>query len=54
MSLNPGETAEGSLFFPVVPAPRQLVLRGRQGEAPFELVLDLKALAGLHLKPAAL
>lgn len=53
LRLAPGETVAGSLFFPMTPGPRQLLLRGRCGEETVELALDLKPLAGLHLKPAA-
>ena len=42
---------QGSLFFPVVPGPQQMILHGKEGRVPFELALDLKPLAGLHLKP---
>lgn len=52
-ALAPGATVQGSLFFPMVPAPQRLILKGRAGEAPLELVLDLKPLAALHLKPGA-
>lgn len=48
--LAAGATRQGSLFFPAVPQPQRLVLRGKAGEAPLELVLDLKALAGLHVQ----
>jgi hypothetical protein len=49
-ALPAGATAAGSLFFPMTPAPRELVLRGdRAGEA-FELHVPLPALAQLHLQ----
>lgn len=51
-TLEPGQTIRGSLFFPMTPGPRSLTLKGTAAEAPFELVLDLKPFAGLHLKPA--
>ncbi len=50
--LTPGEAMQGSFFFPVVPGPQQLILRGKAGEAPLEILLDLKPLAGLHASPA--
>lgn len=53
LDLAAGAAVQGSLFFPMVPAPQRLVLRGKMGEAPLELVLDLEPLAGLHLDPAA-
>lgn len=52
LTVTPGATAAGSFFFPMTPGPQRLILKGKAGEAPFELVLELKPLAGLHLKPA--
>jgi hypothetical protein len=51
-TIAPGQSVTGSFFFPVVPAPQRLVLTGQAGGKPLDLVLDLKRLAGLHLKPA--
>jgi hypothetical protein len=51
-TLAPGQTAQGSFFFPISPGPQRLTLKGKSGEAPLELVLELKPLAGMHLKPA--
>lgn len=53
LTIEPGQDGTGSFFFPMTPAPQRLVLKGTAGEAPLELVLELKPLAGLHLKPAA-
>ncbi len=52
-NLPPGETAQGSLFFRVTPAPRRLVLACRAGDEAPQLDFDLAPLAHLHLKPAA-
>ena len=52
LTLEPGQDCTGSFFFPMTPAPQRLVIKGKAGEAPLELVLELKPLAGLHLKPA--
>jgi hypothetical protein len=52
LTIAPGATARGSLFFPMTPGPQRLTLKGKSGETPLELVLELKPLAGLHLKPA--
>ncbi len=52
-TLQPGKSVAGSLFFPMTPGPQRLRVKGRSGATPFELVLELKLLAGLHLKPAA-
>ncbi len=51
-TVAPGQTAEGSLFFPISPGPQRLTFKGKSGDAPLELVLELKPLDGLHLKPA--
>jgi hypothetical protein len=53
LDVAPGQSATGSFFFPMTPAPRRLVIKGTAGDAPLELTLELKPLAGLHLKPAA-
>jgi hypothetical protein len=42
-------TISGSLFFPVSPGPRRLVLRYRVGDAIEGVTVDLAPLAGLHL-----
>lgn len=52
LDLSAGASAQGSLFFPVVPAPQRLILQGGSGEESLSLELDLKPLAGLHLEPA--
>lgn len=50
-TLAPGQVATGSFFFPMTPGPQRLQLKGTSGKNPFELALELKPLAGLHLKP---
>jgi len=52
LTVAPGQSVAGSLFFPAAPSPQRLILKGKAGDAPVELVLELKALASLHLKPA--
>jgi hypothetical protein len=52
LTIVPGRSVTGSFFFPLVPAPQRLILRGKSGADPWELVLDLKPLASLHLKQA--
>lgn len=52
LELAGGATVQGSLFFPMAPAPRRLLVQVRAGDAPFEVGLDLTPLAGLHLEPA--
>jgi hypothetical protein len=52
LTVAPGVTARGSFFFPMAPGPQRLTLKGKAGDSPLELVLELKPLAGLHLKPA--
>lgn len=52
VTLPPGATHSGSLFFPITPAPRQLSLRClAQDGTVQELVIDLSQLADLHLAP---
>lgn len=51
-TLPPGESATGSLFFPMTPGPKRLTVKGRNKDTPVELTLELKPLAGLHLQPA--
>lgn len=51
LTIEPGQDCTGSLFFPMTPAPQRLVITGAAGETPLELVLELKPLARLHLKP---
>jgi hypothetical protein len=51
-SVAPGESATGSLFFPMTPGPQRLILRGHNGELPLEVVLELGPLSGLHLQSA--
>jgi hypothetical protein len=52
LTVAPGATGSGSLFFPMTPGPQRLIGKGQAGGIPVELVLELKPLAGLHLKPA--
>jgi hypothetical protein len=52
LTIAPGATVKGSLFFPVTPGPKQLALVAHSGSVPTELTLDLKLLADLHFKPA--
>lgn len=50
LTLAPGETQTGSLFFPMLPGPRSLNLHWTDGSATDEVVLPLDILSGLHLK----
>jgi hypothetical protein len=51
LTLAPGETRTGSLFFPMVPNPRSLGLRWSTGTTSGETVLPLDFLRGLHTTP---
>jgi hypothetical protein len=51
VTLPPGGSIEGSLFFPMTPGPQRLVLNGRYGDTPVVLTLELDPLASLHFKP---
>ena len=52
LTLAPGETRTGSLFFPMVPNPRSLGLSWSAGPSRGESVLPLDFLHGLHAAPA--
>lgn len=51
LTLNPGATVSGSLFYPMVASPRELRLEWRRGRERGEAVLKLDFLKGLHLQP---
>lgn len=53
LTLAPGQTRLGCLFFPMVPNPRSLGLRWSTGPASSESVLPLDFLHGLHVKAPA-
>lgn len=48
LTLAPGQARAGSLFFPMSPNPRALILRWRRGEADDEARLTLDFLHGMH------
>ena len=50
LTLAPGETRIGSLFFPMTPSPRALTLRWSSGPSGDGLTLPLDFLQGLHVK----
>jgi hypothetical protein len=50
LTIAPGETAQGSLFFRITPSPRELVLHCRTDEAAHDVSVSLTALRGLHLR----
>ena len=54
LTLGPGETRIGSLFFPMVPNPRALGLRWSSGATGGGLLLALGSVQGLHIKAPAL
>ncbi len=49
LALKPGETKQGSLFFPVSPGPQRLLVRCQANGVTQLVTLDLTPLAGLHL-----
>jgi hypothetical protein len=54
LTLAPGQTVEGSLFFRITPAPQRLVLHSAAGDQPHDTAIALTPLSGLHLRaPAA-
>lgn len=48
-----GQAVTGSWFFPMTPAPRELVVRARRGGEAFDLHVSLPELEKLHLRPDA-
>lgn len=52
LTVAPEKNVTGSFFFPMTPGPKKFYLRGRRGDHPVLLAVDLAPLAGLHLKPA--
>jgi hypothetical protein len=53
LSIAPGETRTGSLFFPMVPNPRSLDLNWSNGSDTRDSVLPLDFLHGLHVTAAS-
>jgi hypothetical protein len=51
--VTPGQMLQGSWYFPVTPAPRQLVARYRAAGDAGKVTLALPLLAKLHVKPPA-
>jgi hypothetical protein len=51
-AIAPGESAQGSFFFPLTPGPQSLVLYVSLDGEMHEITLPLIPLAGLHLPPA--
>jgi hypothetical protein len=49
ITVAPGETVSGSLFFPMTPGPQKFALRGRSGASEVDLQVGLAPLAALHL-----
>jgi hypothetical protein len=49
LTLGPGETRTGSLFFPMIPNPQALTLRWTGTAGDGETALDLHFLEGLHV-----
>jgi len=51
-TLAPGESVNGSLFFPMTPGPQRLLLHAHGALEPHEVRLELGPLSALHLKAA--
>ena len=47
--LQPGQSATGSVFFPMIPGPRRLELQGLNGGKPVQISIQLTGLSRLHL-----
>ena len=52
LELQPGETRQGSLFFPITPGPQRLQLNFRGDGTAQSLAIDLTPLANLHFAQA--
>jgi hypothetical protein len=52
LTLRPGESRTGSLFFPMIPNPQALTLRWMGTAGDGETALDLHFLEGLHVTSA--
>jgi hypothetical protein len=52
LTVGPGETRTGSLFFPMIPNPQALILRWTGTAGDGETALDLHFLEGLHVASA--
>ena len=52
LRLEPGKSAKGSLFFPMIPGPRRFVLQGESDGQPVEIVIPLTSISTLHLATA--
>ncbi|MCF7686801.1 MAG: hypothetical protein K9M98_11610 [Cephaloticoccus sp.] len=48
MTVPPGATLRGSLFYPLTPGPERLQAKGQLGNKSWSLTLDLPDLAGVH------
>lgn len=53
LTLAPGQTVQGSLFFRITPSPRELALHCGVGESVNNVVVLLTPLVGLHLRSAS-
>jgi hypothetical protein len=51
LTLAPGQTVQGSLFFRITPGPQRLALHGRAADQPCDVTIPLTPLAGLHFAP---
>jgi hypothetical protein len=51
LTLAPGQTVQGSLFFRITPGPQRLALHGRAADQPCAVTVSLAPLAGLHFAP---
>ena len=49
LRLEPGQSAKGSLSFPMTPGPLRFVLQGENDGKPVEIVIPLTGLSALHL-----
>ena len=50
-TLAPVASLSGSLFFPITPGPRRLILQGSGRGVPMVITLELSQLVELHIAP---
>jgi hypothetical protein len=52
-TIQAGQVVKGSLFFPITPGPKRLILHYQLGEEEHDMEFDLSPLKGLHIKEEA-
>jgi hypothetical protein len=50
INIDADQLVKGSLFFPITPGPKRLILNYQMGEEEHDIEFDLSPLKGLHVK----